>query len=74
MPQGCLTWDGCLAPYLPHGDIPELRGQREDPKQLDFTQGGFQELIVSLHRLIGDVVVAGNAAQLCHLPQGQQPE
>lgn len=63
-----------MAPYLPDGDVPELRGQREDPEQFNFTQGGLKELVVSLHRLVGDVVVAGNAAQLCHLQQGQASE
>lgn len=64
-----LQHQGCQAPYLPHSDVPELGGQGEHPKELDFTEGGFQELVVGLHGLVGDVVVAGDAAELCHLPK-----
>lgn len=60
--------------YLPHGDVLELRGQGEDPEKLNFTQGGLQELVVGLHRLVGDVVVAGNAAQLSHLGGGRKEQ
>lgn len=53
--------------YLSHGDVLKLRGQREDPEKLDLTQGGLQQLIVGLHRVIGDVVVAGYTTQFGHL-------
>lgn len=53
--------------YLSHGDVLELGGQREHAEEFNLTQGGLEQLIVSLYGLVGDVVVAGNAAQLGHL-------
>lgn len=51
-------------PYLSHGDVLELGGQGENPEQFDLAQGGLEQLVVGLNGVIGDIVVAGDAAQL----------
>lgn len=61
------SFDRTLNPYLSNSDVLELRGQWEHPEKFNLTQGGLEQLVVGLHGLVGDVVVAGNAAQLCHL-------
>ena len=41
--------------------------QREHSEQFDLTQGLFQQLVVGCHGFMGDVVVAGDTTQFCHL-------
>ena len=57
----------CCRPYLSHGDVPELGGQGEDAEELDLAERGLQQLVVGLDGVVGDVEVAGDAAQVCHL-------
>ena len=54
---------------LPDVDVLELRGEGEDSEQLYLTEGGLQHLVVGGHGLVGQVVVRGDATQLCHLPR-----
>ena len=53
--------------HLSDSDVPELWRQGEDPEELDLGQGGFEELVIRGHRLVGDVVVAADTTQLRHL-------
>lgn len=55
--------------YLSDINVSELRGQREHPEELDLTQCGLQQLVVGHYGLVGDVKMACDAAQVCHLQQ-----
>lgn len=50
--------------YLSHSDVLELRGQREDPEELDLAEGGLQLLVVHLDGVVCDVEVTGDATQV----------
>ena len=52
---------------LSNGDVLELRGEGEDTEELDLAEGWLQELVVGGHGLVGEVVVTGNTAEVCHL-------
>ena len=52
---------------LSNGDVLELGGEGEDAEELDLAEGGLQELVVGGHGLVGEVVVAGDTAEVCHL-------
>lgn len=53
--------------HLSHSDVLELWGQGEHSEKLNLTQGGFQQLVVGLHSVIGDIVVTSYPAKFCHL-------
>ena len=55
---------------LADADVAELAGEAEHAEQLDLGEGRLQQLVVGLHRLVGQVEVAGDPAQLRHLTQG----
>ena len=57
---------------LSDADVLELWGEGEDAEELNLAERGFQQLVIGGHGLVGAVVVAGNATQLCHLQT--QPE
>ena len=49
--------------YLSNGQVFKLRGQGEHSEELDLAERGFQQLVVCSDRLVGAVVMAGNATQ-----------
>lgn len=53
--------------YLSHCDVPELWGQWEHSEEFDLAERRFQQLVVGLDWVVGDVEVTGNAAQVCNL-------
>ena len=57
--------------HLSDTDVLELRGERKHSKQLYLAEGGLEQLVIGLHGLAGQVVVAGNAPQVGHLGRGQ---
>lgn len=55
------------SPHLSDSDKFELRGEREDAKQFNLTEGWLQELVIRCHGFICDVVVTGNPSKVCYL-------
>ena len=42
---------------LPHGDVPELPGEREHAEELNLREVGLEESVVRHHGVVGHVVV-----------------
>ena len=57
--------------YLSDHHVSELAGQGEDAEEIDLAECGLEEAVVGSDGLVGAVVVAGNAAQLCDLQKGR---
>lgn len=49
--------------YLSNSQVFKLGGQRKHSEELDLAQRGFQQLVVCSDRLVGAVVMAGDATQ-----------
>lgn len=45
----------------------ESQHERKHSEELNFTQSGLQQLVVGHYGIMGDVEMAGDAAQVCHL-------
>lgn len=68
-----LSCDFTSGPYFPTQHLLELISQAKQPQKLDIAHSRLQMTVEGCQCGVGDVVVTGNATQICHLEVARSP-